>query len=142
MGPTPDGNEDVRIHVFKSLDSVDDTLNGRMLTDLRKRSAERTPVLQDALQKLQLFLGSYREPHRSAVMQIGSLRQRHTFSQRDLPVTINAFLPPKKLRKCRSEAPRPVVNSFQRLMIRICSMQTVDHAQLQWLGNASAGPAF
>lgn len=52
MGPTPDGNEDVRIHVFKSLDSVDDTLNGRMLTDLRKRSAERTPVLQDALQKL------------------------------------------------------------------------------------------
>lgn len=56
MGPTPDGNEDVRIHVFKSLDSVDDTLNGRMLTDLRKRSAERTPVLQDALQKLQLFL--------------------------------------------------------------------------------------
>lgn len=52
MGPTPDGNEDVRIHVFKSLDSVDDTLNGRMLTDLRKRSAERTPVLQDVLQKL------------------------------------------------------------------------------------------
>lgn len=41
--PTTDGNEDDRIHVFKSLDSVDDTLNGRMLTDLRKLSAERTP---------------------------------------------------------------------------------------------------
>lgn len=66
MGPTPDGNEDVRIHVFKSLDSVDDTLNGRMLTDLRKRSAERTPVLQDVLQKLQLFLSSYLFPKRLA----------------------------------------------------------------------------
>lgn len=31
--PTPDGNEDVRSCVVEGLDAIDDTLNGRVLTD-------------------------------------------------------------------------------------------------------------